>query len=393
MSKYAAWEYDAFQSNTKAKLFKGVNSLNKERMLKNLFNMIRIDSVSLQEKDMANWLVKYFTEKGEQVYADDCGSTFAGNSGNLMIYIKGSIEGEALCFGAHMDTVEPGNGINPVIKGNYIESDTKTILAADDKAGIAAILEAYEYIKENNKPHRDLYLLFTVCEEIGMLGAKNFDCSKLGTKNIIIIDATGPAGKIAYAAPAKEDIKVKFLGKKAHAGIEPEKGVSAICIAGEAISNMTLGRIDSETTANLGRIEGGGQTNIVTDEVYLTAEVRSHNVEKLNEVVAEIKAACEMSAAIFGGKVEITSYQDYPNMKLNRESFIYNHCVKAFEKENIQANPVVIGGGSDANVLSANGFDCAIISCGMEKVHTVEERLNIEELYITSKVIFNMMTE
>lgn len=367
--------------------------INSERMINNLLNMIKIDSVSYSEKDMADWIENYFKERNAEVYRDNAGDNFGGNSGNILAYVKGTLEGEAICFATHMDTVEPGNGIKPIINGNYIESDLNTILAGDDKAGIASILEAYEYIRENNIPHRDLYFMFSVCEEVGMLGAKNFDCKRLNTKNIVVVDAAGPAGIIAYAAPAKDDIKVKFIGKKAHAGIEPEKGINAIYIAAEAISNMILGRIDEETTSNIGRIEGGGQTNIVTDEVTFTAEVRSHSMSKLDEQVSLIKEACKNAAKKFDGRVEFDIKRDYPNLKLDKNSFVFTHCVNAFEKEGIRPNAVIIGGGSDANILAGKGYDCAIISCGMEKVHTVEERLSIEDLQKTSSVILRMMVE
>lgn len=367
--------------------------LNKSRLLSNLIEMINIDSVSFEEKDMADWLDNYFKQRGIEVYRDNAGDSIGGNAGNLLIHVEGSIEGEAVCFAAHLDTVQPGKNINPVKNGNYLESEGDTILGGDDKGGIAAILEAFEYIRENDIPHRDLYFLFTVCEEAGMLGTKNFDCSKLGTENIIVVDAAGPAGIIAFAAPAKDGITVKFKGQKAHAGIEPEKGVNAIYIAAEAISNMTLGRIDKETTANIGRIEGGADTNIVTDEVYFTAELRSHDISKLDKQVNLMKENCISAAEKFGGKVEFEVSRDYPTLKLNKDSFVFKHCVNAFEKENIDPEPLIIGGGSDANILAGKGYQCAIISCGMENVHTVEERLNIEDIYVTSKAIFRMMTE
>lgn len=365
--------------------------ISKERMLDNLLNMIKIDSVSLNEKSMADWIENYFKKRNAEVYRDNAGEKFGGNCGNILVYVKGDIQGEAICFATHMDTVEPGNGIKPIIDKNFIKSDGSTILAGDDKGGIAAILEAFEYIRENNIPHRDLYFMFSVCEEIGMLGAKNFDCNLLKTENVVVVDAAGPAGIIAYAAPAKEDIKANFIGKKAHAGIEPEKGINAIYIAAEAISNMKLGRIDEETTSNIGRIEGGGQTNIVTDEVMFTAEVRSHSMDKLKQQVDLIKEACINAAKKFGGKVELDINRDYPNLKLSKDSFVFKHCVKAFELEKIQPKTVIIGGGSDANILAGKGYQCAIISCGMESVHTVEERLSIDDLCKTCSVIINLM--
>lgn len=367
--------------------------VNKDRLINNLLEMIKINSVSLKEKSMCDWIENYFKSRDIEVYRDNCGEKFGGNGSNILVHIKGTLEGEAICLAAHMDTVEPGENIEPIIKGNLMVSSGDTILAADDKSGIASILEAIECVREKNIPHRDIYVLLTVCEEIGMLGAKHFDCSKLGTKNVVIIDAAGPAGIVAYAAPAKDDIKVKFKGRKAHAGIEPEKGINAIYMASEAISNMTLGRIDEVTTSNIGRIEGGGQTNVVTDEVIFTAEARSHSLEKLDKEVETMRKACEKAAEKFGGEVEFKFTRDYPTLKLDKNSFIFKHCMEAYEKNNIEAKAVIIGGGSDANIMAGEGFNCAIISCGMDKVHTVGEVLNIDDLYSTTKVLLTMITE
>ncbi|MGF7057772.1 M20/M25/M40 family metallo-hydrolase [Brassicibacter mesophilus] len=367
--------------------------INKDRLVNNLIEMIKIDSPSYEEKDYREYLIKYFQDRDFEVYTDNAGEKFGGNCGNLLVHIKGSNSNEeAICLAAHMDTVSPGKGIEPTVENGIMKSKGNTILAGDDKAGIASILEAVEHIKEEKLPHRDIYLLFTVCEEVGMLGAKNFDVSKLPCKNVVIIDAAGPAGIIAYAAPAKDDIKATFIGRTAHAGIEPEKGINAIYMAAEAISNMTLGRLDEETTANIGRIEGGSQTNIVTDKVSFTAEARSHSIEKLDTQVEHIKNACEAAAQKFGGTVEIKVSRDYPTLKLDKDSFIFSLCKESFEKENINPSPLVIGGGSDANIFAGKGYDCAIISVGMGQVHTVGETLNIDDMYTTTKVLAQMIS-
>lgn len=367
--------------------------INEKRLINSLKEMIKINSVSLKEKPMADWLQNYFETRGELVYRDDAWKAFSGNCGNLLVHIEGNMEGEAICFMAHMDTVEPGENIQPIIEEDKMVSEGSTVLGADDKSGIAAVLEAYECIRENKIPHRELYFLFTVCEEIGMLGVKNFECSKLTCKNVVVVDAAGAPGVIAYAAPAMDNIKVTFKGKKAHGGIEPEKGINAIYMAAMAINNMKLGRIDEETTSNIGRIEGGGPTNIVTDKASFTAEVRSHSIEKLKLQVELMRKVCEDAAKKFNGQVVFENRRDYPNLKLDRNTFIFQHCEKSYEKENIKPNPIKIGGGSDGNILAGKGYQCAIISCGMYDVHTTEESLVLNEIYATAKAIARMMTE
>ncbi|WP_195254323.1 M20/M25/M40 family metallo-hydrolase [Merdimmobilis hominis] len=367
--------------------------LNKKRLLDTLCEMIRIDSVSLHEKEMADWLEAYFKNRGFDVYRDEAGKNFGSNGGNLLIHVPGTMEGEALCFNAHIDTVSPGNGIEPVVDGEFLVSKGDTILAADDKSGIAAILEAYEYIRENNIPHREMYFLFTICEEQNMMGSKNFDVSKLPCKNMVSIDGAGKPGVIVTAAPAKDGIVATFKGKKAHAGIEPEKGINAITMASKAIAKMTLGRIDAETTANIGRIEGGGQTNVVTDEVFFTAEVRSHSMEKLKNQVESMKKACEEAAAEMGGQVDFAVSHDYPCFVLSQESFAFKACMAAYEKEGIPTSTLIGGGGGDCNIFAGSGITCACIASGMYDVHSSNERLNLEEFYTTTRVVYTMMTE
>ena len=367
--------------------------VNEKRLLDGLLEMIAIDSVSYEEKPMSDFLETYFKNKGLEVYRDQAGEKFGGNGSNILVHIPGTMEGEAICFNAHQDTVEPGRGIKPVVKDGYLVSSGDTILAADDKAGIATIMEAYDYVKENNIPHREMYFLFTICEELNMMGIKNFDFSKLPTKNIYVIDSAGSPGVMTMKNPAKVGIVATFTGKKAHAGIEPEKGINAITMASKAIAKMTLGRIDAETTANIGRIEGGGQTNVVTDEVFFTAEVRSHSMEKLKNQVESMKKACEEAAAEMGGQVDFAVSHDYPCFVLSQESFAFKACMAAYEKEGIPTSTLIGGGGGDCNIFAGSGITCACIASGMYDVHSSNERLNLEEFYTTTRVVYTMMTE
>lgn len=367
--------------------------INTDRMLNQMMKMIRIDSPTLKEKEVTDYLEAYLRERGAEIYRDNSHEKFGGSSGNLLAFFKGTLEGEPICFNAHLDTVEPGLGIDPVIQGDFVVSAGDTILGADDKAGIASILEALETARENKLPHRDLYLLFTPCEEKGMWGAKHFDYSKLPCKDIVSVDAGGEAGIIAVGGPAKYGIVASFTGRKAHAGIEPEKGINAINMAASAICSLQFGRLDHETTANVGRIEGGAATNIVTDSVYFTAEVRSRSMEKLVKQVGIIEETCKATAERFGGSVSIEIDKSYPSLVLDQESDIYKKVSAAYVAEGITVKPTVIGGGGDCNLMSHLGYNCAIISCGMYDVHTSDERLNIGELTVTAKVLLRLMTE
>ncbi|SCI13991.1 M20/M25/M40 family metallo-hydrolase [Romboutsia sp. 1001713B170207_170306_H8] len=366
--------------------------ISKER-LKNIFiNMVKVDSPSKNEYEMVKWLVSYLYERGIKAKIDKVGEKFGGNSGNVIAYIKGGLDLEPVCFQAHMDQVSPCLGVKPIECGNIIKSDGSTTLGGDDKAGIAAVLEAIEHIKETNTPHRDIYLMFSVCEEVGMFGCKYLDIDDLPVKNIVIIDSVGEPGAIAYKAPSKEHIDITFYGKKAHAGIEPEKGINAIVVASHAISNMNIGRIDSETTSNIGEIKGGGSTNIVTDSVSFNIEIRSHSMEKLKKEIENMKICCEEAAKKFNTTYEFKHENSYPSFELSKDSYIYKLTEKSMQLAGITPNPMIIGGGSDANILAGKGYDCAIISMGVYNPHALNEYLNLDELYITTKAVINMMT-
>ena len=363
----------------------------KDRLIASFLEMLKNESPSLDELAMGNWLLKYFENRNIEAVMDKCGDEIGGNCGNIIAHINGNIIGEPLCFSAHMDQISPCSNIKPIIEGNIIKTDGTTTLGGDDKGGIAVILEAIEHILEEKIPHKEIYLLFTVCEEQGLLGCKNLEIDKLPVRDIVIVDASGQAGVIVCKSPAKGNIRVTFNGRKAHAGIEPENGINAIKVAAEAISNMHIGRIDDETTSNIGRIEGGIADNIVADIVFFTAEIRSHSMAKLQLETNNMIGFCQNSAKKYNATIDIKYEIDYPEFKLSKNSYIYKQCFKAFKEEGIIPKPMIIGGGSDANILSSKGYDCAIISVGMSKVHTLDETINLDDMIITSKVIARMM--
>ncbi len=365
--------------------------INRERLVNNFVDMVKVDSPSGKELEMAKWLVGYLKERGIEAVIDNAGEKMGGNCGNIVAYIKGQDSENPICFAAHMDQVMPCLGVNPIVEGNIVKTDETTTLGADDKGGIAAILEGLEAVLEEKVPHRDIYLLFTVSEEVGLLGAKNFNPENLPCKDVVILDAGGPTGTIAYKAPAQENIKVTFHGKKAHAGIAPEKGINAIVVASHAISNMHIGRIDELTTSNIGRIEGGGATNVVTDKVTFTAEIRSHIDEKLQEEIEHMKKCCEEAAVKFNTTCEFEHKNSYPSFELSKDSYVFKLSEEALRKAGVEPIPMIIGGGSDANIIANLGYRCAILSLGMHEVHTVNEYLNIDELYQAAQTVYNMM--
>lgn len=366
--------------------------LSRERLQNTFLEMIQIYSPSKGEKEMADWLENWLKERNIPYQSDNAGEAYGGNGRNIVAYISGDKTKMALGFGAHMDQIEPCKDVKPIIEGSIIRTDGTTTLGGDDKAGIAAILEAVEDILETNAPHRDIYLVFTVSEEISMQGTKHMNLDILPCKDLVIADATGDTGLIAYKAPAMEAINITFNGKKAHAGIEPEKGINAIVAASKAIANMHIGRIDKETTSNIGHIEGGDATNVVTDEVTFTAEIRSHSMEKLEAELQYMEECCQKAAEKMGATYTFSHELAYPALSVDLDCELVKETQKAMEAEGISPELVVIGGGSDANVLAGHGYRSVILGLGMRDVHTVEESLDMDELYKATKVIRHMMS-
>ncbi len=368
---------------------------NQERVLERLIEMIKIDSVSYKEGPMTDYLQKYFEDRGYEVYRDEAGKAIGGDhSGNLLIHIGGDMEGEGICLNAHQDTVEPGIGIEPVFENGILKSKGDTILAADDKSGIAMMMELLDQLKETGKPHRDLWFLFTICEENGMHGAKNFDYSKLPCKNIFALDGAGKlSGKLLKSGAGKDALEITFHGKMAHGGIEPEKGINAIAVAASAISRIKFGRIDPETTSNIGRIEGGGATNIVTDKVTFTCEVRSHTQEQIQAQVDLIIKACQDAAAEFGATVDIEIDHFCPPHKPDENSFMRRAMVKLLEDAGYTIEYGVSNGSGDSNIFSGKGFQCSGLTTGMFDVHTTNEYLDMAEFGKAYELVWKLLTE
>lgn len=365
--------------------------INEQRLLETFLSLVRIDSPSLQEKPVADHLVGLLRSKGYEVTLDGAGKASGGNTGNIIAKVPGTGAGEPLGFSAHMDCVMPCIGVEPVVKDGVVTSASNTVLGGDDKAGIAAILEAVDHLHDEGITHPDLYLVFTICEESGMHGAKNLDTSLVKAKELIVLDSGGPTGTVVVQAPSKAGINITFTGKAAHAGMEPEKGISAIMIAAEAIGRMKLLRIDEETVANIGHIEGGGGTNIVTERVDLTAEARSFSDDGLKKQLDHMRSCCEEAAAKFGGSVEFDAKVSYPALQVPEDSVLLERARQACDRLGFTFDPQPCGGGSDANIFFGQGFSCINLGIGMSKVHTVDEFIKVEDIVNTAKLTAELM--
>jgi tripeptide aminopeptidase len=366
--------------------------INEKRLIESFMELVRMDSISREERNIADFLIEKLENLGLEVIVDQAGEKAGANSGNIIAKLNGNTKvATPIMFAAHMDTVVPGKNINPLREGEKIISTGETILGADDKAGIAAVLEALHLIRENNILYGDIEILFTICEEVGLCGAKNLDVSQLKAQIGFILDAGGQVGQIIISAPSQNSLDFTIRGKSAHAGTNPEEGINAIQVAGVALSRMKLGRIDEETTANIGIISGGKATNIIPDEVILKGEVRSRNEGKLEKYTKELKKITEDAAQEFKARAEVKINREYHCYNLPPDDLVVKIARKAAKDIGLQSLLRPSGGGSDANVFNKKGLPSVVLAVGMEKVHTIEEYILIKELKNATEYILSII--
>jgi tripeptide aminopeptidase len=339
--------------------------INQDRLVSTFLELVQIDSPSGQEDEIARHLVAVLKSLDLLVVRDATGNVIGRLAG----------EGQPIFLSAHMDTVEPGRGVKPTIEDGVIKSDGTTILGSDDKSGVAVILEVLRVLVEQDLDHPPLEVALTVSEEKGLKGVKGLDLTKLRAREGIVLDSGGEIGTIVVSAPSQDKIRAIVHGKAAHAGAEPEKGINAIVVAAEAIAAMPLGRIDGETTANIGRIQGGTATNIVPDRAEMEGEARSHDERKLEAQVQAMTEALKKAANRHGATAEIDVERSYTAFKLSEEDDIVRRAVAAARTLGLTPALVPSGGGSDANVFNAGGIAAINVSTGMDKVHTTEEQI------------------
>jgi peptidase T-like protein len=354
--------------------------VNRERLVTEFMQLVGIDSLSKKERKMADALKEKLISMGYEPYEDGAGEEIGGDTGNIICNVKGDKKVPALLLMAHMDTVVPGIGKKPRIKDGYIVSDGTTVLGGDDLAGVECILETLRVLKEDGISHGDVQIVFTIAEEIGLLGAKHLDYSKIYSKYGLVLDSGGPIGTMAVKAPSQNMMNIVVNGKAAHAGAEPEKGVSAIQIASKAIAGMKLGRIDSETTANIGVIKGGQATNIVCDRVEIAAEARSRIQKKLELQTEHMKECFEKAAVELGGSVDFKYSLEYMAFDIKEDSKIAGILKKASYGAGVELMLSATGGGSDTNVVNLKGIEAVAMSIGMDKVHSLEEWIKVDDM-------------
>ncbi len=374
--------------------------INKERLKNLLLELIKIDSISRKEYNVAMRLKREMEELGAAVTLDDAGEKVGGSVGNLIAHFHGNTpRAPALLLSAHMDTVVPGEGIQPVLDGDILRSDGRTVLGGDDKSGVAVICEILRVVKENNLPFGDIDVVFTICEEAGLVGAKCLDVSRLRARMGLVLDSDS-VGFLFTKAPAANRMEFRVHGLEAHAGMYPEKGINAIQVAAEGVAQMKLGRIDHETTANIGIIEGGMAVNIVPNSVVLKGEARSHNPEQLERQTrhmtrcleeAAVRHRVDLDGKEYQARVEAKIERDYDRMDVPDGAPIVQLVRAAARNLTCDLKTTATGGGCDANVLNQKGLQVANLATGMREIHTVKEWLDLRDLNLSAAMVLEIV--
>ena len=333
------------------------------------------------ERAAADLVSAYLRGLGLAVDEDDAAARIDGNAGNLLCRLAPTQEsGLPIFFCAHLDTVPPEGPIEPVVENGTVRNAAGTILGADNKAAVAAMLEAVAIIVRERRPHAGVELLFTPSEEIGLLGAKEFDEERLHARVGYVYDQAAPVGDVVLAAPTARTLTVTFHGRSAHSGIAPEEGRSAIAAAARAIADFRLGRIDDETTANVGAIRGGTARNIVPEWCSFDAEVRSHDESKLADVVQEMLDTVTFAASLAECEAETSLEDSYRAYRFRRDDPPVRLATAALEQCGVAPRYGVTGGGADANVFNERGLACLNLANGMTDIHTPDERISVADL-------------
>ncbi len=352
----------------------------RDLLAETFLRLVRTASPTGHEAAVAELVAQYLADLGLAITRDNAQETCEAECGNLLAFLPGTAPGyPVIMLNAHLDTVVHEGEIEPVVEGDFIRSAGETILGADDKAGIALILLALRQIIEEKLPHGDLWAVFTVAEETGLWGAQRLDYARLQPwpQMCYALDGGRQPGKMGTAAPSSSSLDVTITGRAVHAGVRPEAGVSAILAAAQAISALQLGRLDPETTANVGTIAGGSAPNIVPERCVLRAEARSHDDGKLTAQIEHMTVCFREAGRSVGAQVEVEVGRSYTAFALAEDAPLVQRAAQAARRLGLEPVTERGGGGSDANVFNEYGIPSLMMATGAMDLHTSQEQLNI----------------
>jgi tripeptide aminopeptidase len=346
-----------------------------------------------EEREVADRVALYLRELGLDVDEDDAGPRVGSTAGNLYCRLEPTNGGTPLFLCAHLDTVPPQGPIEPVVEDGVVTNAEPTILGADNKAAVATMLDATRRVVEERRPHAGLELVFTPKEEVGLRGAAAFDHTRLAARLGYVYDQAAPIGEVILGAPYSQALEVRFHGRASHSGMYPEEGRSAIAAAARAIADLRLGRVDEETTANVGRIHGGTAGNIVPEWCTFHAEARSHDERKLADIVQEMLDAITFAAGVSECEVETSVQKSYRGYRFRRDDLPVRLAAAALESTGFTPTYALSGGAADANVFNERGIRCVNLANGMANIHTPEESIAVADLEAMVEVTLALVDE
>lgn len=354
---------------------------NDENEIIELFlKLTSIDAESFNERKIVDAIIEELKVLGIEAHEDDAAYKLSGNAGNIYASLEGESDKDPVLLSSHLDTVVPGNGKKPVFENGIIKSDGKTVLGADDVAGIVEIISAIKRIIKSGKKHRKIELLFPVAEEVYTKGASVFDYSILESKEAYCLDLSGDVGSAVINAPTLISFEIIVKGKAAHAGFAPWEGINAIEAASKAIALIKQGKVDDDSTLNIGTINGGNATNIVSSECVIKGEIRSYIHDRALELYEDMIKIFKTEASAVGADVQGEYEIHIIAYKVDEKSNVVKRFIESCESIGLKPELRSSFGGSDSHQFNANGIKGIVLSCGMENVHTVNEYIKVENL-------------
>ena len=361
-------------------------SINSEKLVKTFVELAEIPSPSWHEKNIMNYIIKRFSRLGAECITYRC-----AESQNLLIRFKGNPARSSILLSGHMDTVIPCDRVKAVVTATKISSDGTSVLGSDDKAAIAAFIEAFEYIRKHRIEHGPVEILLTCAEELGLKGIKGFDLSVLKSRYAFVFDSSGNIGRVIVKAPYHSNMKIAIKGKASHAGMAPEKGINAIKVLAEIIAALPSGRIDDESTINVGIIAGGRATNIVPEDAGCSLEVRSIEKKKMLSIEKEVRRTVKTICLKNKAKYKIDRQLEYNGFNVSPDEKITQIVAAAMKRIKITPEFIAMGGGSDTNIINNSHIRAINLSCGMQKIHSTEEFVMIKDLVKCTALVLSLI--
>jgi tripeptide aminopeptidase len=354
----------------------------RRRLGEDFVALCEIESPSRTERRVANRVIEDLRALGLEVSEDGSGAATGSEAGNLLARIAGPDGAPMVLLCAHLDTVPLAAPVRVAERDGFFENENPAILGADNKAAVAVLLSVARRLVRDGAP-TGVELLFTTCEELALAGAKAFDRGRLRAGWGYVFDHATPIGELMIAAPTFYRLEARFRGHAAHAGIRPEQGRNAIAAAAKAIDALALGRLDDETTANVGRIEGGTATNVVAERCVVELEARSLDHGRATDVTRAMVDAITQAAADSECDVETLVEEQFRGYRTARSAPHVQAAARALEAIGIEPRYLASGGGSDANVFEASGLPCLNVANGTERNHEPGERVSRDALETT----------